>query len=350
MLQPRVLDLNEVLAGMEKLLPRVIGEDVRLEVRPGTDLARVSADPGQIEQVILNLVVNARDAMPQGGSLILRTATAILEGGVPAVRIEISDTGVGVPPEHHVGMGEVVARLYILGFGPTRTDQRDDRFVVAAHLEERSSKIHLRIGVAGLPAPASSRRRRPWTGDRTSGSTRSRPPREALPSPSRAPRSSVRGRRSSRAGPPREGGPYHVAVSSLARVARVALSPWRAGLLTVPIRVQGRELAFLFDTGAGLTTVDSSLARDLGLVRLAQDRRDAALRPVAAADDVIERSRVLNSNASRHGFAIGGTGGGVKAIDGCAVHRGAMPEGFGPDWFRPWRGPGGVEEGLVQRF
>src|SRR5262249_18569102 len=106
LLQPKVIDLNSVVANMGKMLRRVIGEDVDLVVvaRPG--LARVYADPGQLEQVVLNLVVNARDAMPGGGRLTTETAQLVLNGdhakthpGVQAGRhvlLAVTDTGMGM--------------------------------------------------------------------------------------------------------------------------------------------------------------------------------------------------------------------------------------------------------------
>ncbi len=108
-LQPALLDLNAVVAGVEDMLRRLIGEDVRLVTRLGPDPLRVKADRGQIEQVIVNLAVNARDAMPEGGTLVLETASAELDAhyarshpdareGLYAV-LAVSDTGVGMDAE-----------------------------------------------------------------------------------------------------------------------------------------------------------------------------------------------------------------------------------------------------------
>jgi hypothetical protein len=104
-LLPKVLNLNDVIRGTENMLRRLIGEDVHLSVRLADDLGNVRADPGQIEQVILNLFVNARDAMPDGGTLIVETANteisspAAAGAGGPtrdAVRISVSDDGHGM--------------------------------------------------------------------------------------------------------------------------------------------------------------------------------------------------------------------------------------------------------------
>ena len=89
LLQPRVIDLNQLVIDMEKLLRRVIGERFDLEVRPEAEMGRVMADPSQIEQVILNLGVNARDAMPTGGRLCIRTANVYLDA-IHARRISAS--------------------------------------------------------------------------------------------------------------------------------------------------------------------------------------------------------------------------------------------------------------------
>jgi PAS domain S-box-containing protein len=78
-LQPKILDLNSVIIELEKMLGRLIGEDMELRALPGVGLGHVKADPGQIEQVIINLVVNARDAMPGGGKITIETANIYLD-------------------------------------------------------------------------------------------------------------------------------------------------------------------------------------------------------------------------------------------------------------------------------
>jgi two-component system cell cycle sensor histidine kinase/response regulator CckA len=102
----RVLDLNGVLANMVQLLHRLIGEHIELSIVPGQDLGHVKADPGQIEQIIMNLALNARDAMPDGGRLIIETANIVLENGHDAqhvsiapgayVLVSVADTGAGI--------------------------------------------------------------------------------------------------------------------------------------------------------------------------------------------------------------------------------------------------------------
>jgi PAS domain S-box-containing protein len=109
MLAPKVLDLNAVVTENLKMLTRLIGEDIDLVMVPGPELGAVKADPGQVEQVIMNLAVNARDAMPRGGSLQIETSNVTLDenharlyGGVKAgeyVMLAISDTGSGMDAE-----------------------------------------------------------------------------------------------------------------------------------------------------------------------------------------------------------------------------------------------------------
>ncbi|MEJ7730089.1 MAG: response regulator [Polyangiaceae bacterium] len=104
-LQPKVVDLAEIVSGMENMMRRLLGEDVELLVSSTPDLATIMVDPGQLEQVIMNLAVNARDAMPRGGKLTLESSEAVLdeacaaEHGVrpgPHVVLVASDTGVGM--------------------------------------------------------------------------------------------------------------------------------------------------------------------------------------------------------------------------------------------------------------
>ena len=108
-LEPRVLDLNAVVLDLEKMLNRVIGEDIELRTSLDRGLAAVKADRGQIEQVIMNLVVNARDAMPNGGRLTVQTANVVVDESFTRrhhpqapgayVRLSVTDTGVGMDSE-----------------------------------------------------------------------------------------------------------------------------------------------------------------------------------------------------------------------------------------------------------
>jgi PAS domain S-box-containing protein len=105
-LQPKVLDLNAIVSEMEKLLLRTIGEDIDLRTALGPNVGNVLADPSQMEQVIMNLVVNARDAMPQGGRLTIETTREFLDKSYaqqhvefspgPHVLLAVSDTGTGM--------------------------------------------------------------------------------------------------------------------------------------------------------------------------------------------------------------------------------------------------------------
>jgi two-component system cell cycle sensor histidine kinase/response regulator CckA len=105
----KVIDLNAVLRDLEGMLRRMIGEDIDLQLSLADDLASVKADPAQIEQVVLNLAVNARDAMPAGGRLTIETTNLVLDEQYgrshidvppgPYVGLFVSDTGGGMPPE-----------------------------------------------------------------------------------------------------------------------------------------------------------------------------------------------------------------------------------------------------------
>ena len=100
------VDINKAVAGMVRMLQRTLGEHIQLEVLPGQNLPTIHADPGMIDQVLLNLAVNARDAMPNGGRLTIRTT--ITPPGPPgsenpvsgsSVSLTCTDTGMGIPPE-----------------------------------------------------------------------------------------------------------------------------------------------------------------------------------------------------------------------------------------------------------
>jgi len=108
-MEMKVLDLNILLRDLDKMLTRFIGEDIKLVYAMADDLGRVKIDPGQMEQVIVNLAINARDAMPSGGKLVIETDNVELDEGFPQshihvipgryVMVSIHDTGVGMTPE-----------------------------------------------------------------------------------------------------------------------------------------------------------------------------------------------------------------------------------------------------------
>ena len=114
-LAPRVLDLNEIVSATDKMLRRLIGEDVRLITSRVPSLWQVRADPGQVEQVLMNLAVNARDAMPQGGRLTIETQNVALDDAYARthpdasagsyVMLSVTDTGSGMP-------ADVIARMF----------------------------------------------------------------------------------------------------------------------------------------------------------------------------------------------------------------------------------------------
>jgi PAS domain S-box-containing protein len=108
-LQPKLVDLNSIVLGLDKLLRRLMDEGIQMSTVPGKNIGTIKADPGQMEQVIMNLVVNARDAMPNGGRLTVETANVDLDAAYASdhvtvkpgryVMLAVSDTGTGMSPE-----------------------------------------------------------------------------------------------------------------------------------------------------------------------------------------------------------------------------------------------------------
>ena len=108
-LQPRLVDLNSIVLGLDKLLRRLMDEEIQMSTVPGKNIGTIKADPAQMEQVIMNLVVNARDAMPKGGRLTVETANVDLDAAYASdhvtvkpgryVMLAVSDTGTGMSPE-----------------------------------------------------------------------------------------------------------------------------------------------------------------------------------------------------------------------------------------------------------
>jgi len=108
-IEAKVISLNDLIIGLDRMLRRLIGEDIEFITLPAIDLSPVRVDPGQLEQVLMNLVINSRDAMPEGGKLVVRTSNitvgksksasypSVPPGGY--VMLEVSDTGVGMTEE-----------------------------------------------------------------------------------------------------------------------------------------------------------------------------------------------------------------------------------------------------------
>ena len=126
-LAPRVIDLNEVVNGSERMLRRLLGEDIELIIHYGRHISQVKADPGQIDQVVMNLAINARDAMPEGGKLTIETRDVVLdesyatehfETGIgPHVMLAVSDTGVGMDKQTQARIFEPFFTTKELGKG-----------------------------------------------------------------------------------------------------------------------------------------------------------------------------------------------------------------------------------------
>jgi two-component system cell cycle sensor histidine kinase/response regulator CckA len=168
-LKPITIDVNALLADMEKMLVRLIGEDIDVRVTPAAALWTVKVDPGQLEQVVMNLVVNARDAMPRGGKLTIETANLVLGDSASNyhpqaqsreyVLLAVSDTGCGMDeatkarmfepffttkgPDHGTGLG--LATVYGI------VQQSGGRIAVCSELGIGTSvKIYLPRDPAGI--------------------------------------------------------------------------------------------------------------------------------------------------------------------------------------------------------
>ncbi|MBI4377303.1 MAG: response regulator [Elusimicrobia bacterium] len=108
LLSPKMIDLNETVASISRMLRRLLGENIELRTRLGRPLGLVRADPGQLDQVLVNLAINARDAMPEGGELIIttsNTARGELSLSAPSVMIMVEDTGCGMS-------GDVLSHIF----------------------------------------------------------------------------------------------------------------------------------------------------------------------------------------------------------------------------------------------
>jgi two-component system cell cycle sensor histidine kinase/response regulator CckA len=112
---PQLLDVNRAVREMERLLARLIGEDVTLLLRVAKEPCAILVDPSQLQQILMNLAINARDAMPRGGTLLIETAEEVVTHGTGAracgwsgkhIRISVTDTGEGIPPEHQAQVFE----------------------------------------------------------------------------------------------------------------------------------------------------------------------------------------------------------------------------------------------------
>jgi two-component system cell cycle sensor histidine kinase/response regulator CckA len=199
-LRPQVLDLGDALSDLTMLLRRLIGEKVKLDLVHGRDLWPVKVDVSQFEQVVVNLAVNARDAMPDGGKLTVRTANVTVDEaaqlthkGMPAadyVRIDISDTGTGIPADivdkifepffstKEVGKGTGLGLSTVYGIvkqtgGFVYVDSEADKgtsfhiFLPRHHPEQEVQSDAAANGAAKAPPPAEAKPRADLTGQGT---------------------------------------------------------------------------------------------------------------------------------------------------------------------------------------
>jgi two-component system cell cycle sensor histidine kinase/response regulator CckA len=169
-LEPKVIDLNEIVARMENMLRRLIGEDILLTSVLAPQLSPVRVDPNQLEQVILNLAVNARDAMPQGGRLVLETGMVRVDevrklpyGEVlPGlyVRLSVCDSGTGMPPEIQARIFEPFFTTKAPGHGTGLglatvygVITQSDGWISVASTEGNGTRFDVHLPAAGVPGP-----------------------------------------------------------------------------------------------------------------------------------------------------------------------------------------------------
>jgi PAS domain S-box-containing protein len=185
-LAPKVLDVNAIVAGLNGMLRRLIGEDIRLETRLDAGIPAVKADPSQLEQVLLNLAVNARDAMPRGGAVTIGTTTGSLAAGALApqvpeqsgrfVVLSVTDTGTGMSAEtrahlfepfyttKEVGKGTGLGLATVYGI----VKQSGGYIIVDSELGHGTSiRIYLPVVAEQVPAPEPPVPPREWRGTET---------------------------------------------------------------------------------------------------------------------------------------------------------------------------------------
>jgi CheY-like chemotaxis protein len=175
LIQPQVLNLNTIVAEMDKMLRRVIGEDIDLKTYLAPDLGQVKVDDTQIEQVIVNLVVNARDAMPGGGRVIIETANVVIDDNYVAghlgtqpgkyILLAVSDTGCGMSQEikarifepffttKEIGKGTGLGLATVFGI---IKQNGGDIWVYSEEGVGTTFKIYLPCVEENIPAPAPS--------------------------------------------------------------------------------------------------------------------------------------------------------------------------------------------------
>ena len=184
-LSPVTLNLSTHVSNIARLLQRMIGEDITLDINLATELETVLADPGQIEQVILNLAVNARDAMPAGGSLTITTGNVMLDAAFvaahpdatagPHVLTTVTDTGIGMPPEvvAHIfepffttksqGKGTGLGLATVYGI----VKQSRGFVVVSSTPKGTTFEMYLPVAAAGATATAPQPKTAPTSGTET---------------------------------------------------------------------------------------------------------------------------------------------------------------------------------------